>query len=139
MSITYDGGGIGPLHQIATVDNGDGTVSLKIAKQSASYATRSDTYTGTASGTTVDCSTKPLKWFAISVRQTGVVTAWTVVLEVSLDGSNFTTVATHTQVIGTGVTVWSSVASPAFYFRSRVTAFTLGLGTNVVATVLGME
>lgn len=104
------------------------------------YATRSDTFTTTSSGTTVDRSTSPLKSFTVAVKATGSVTSWTVALECSLDNTNFTTVLTHTSVTpGDGQAMFGGTSlTPCLYFRSRCTAITLGAGTNVVATILGM-
>lgn len=138
-SLAVNLGQIGPPAQLALRDMGDGTSALISANSSPAYSTRSDTFTSTTSGTTVNCATKPLKWFSISVAQTGTVTAWTVVLEVSLDGANFTTIATHTQASLTGILVAAVAATPALYFRARATVITLGLGTSVTATILGME
>ena len=105
------------------------------------YANRSDTFTTTGNGTTVDASTRPMRSFGIQVTGTGATaTAWTVVVEGSLDNTTFTTILTH--VNGTnanGATVWSSaVNTPCLYFRARCSALTLGSATNVVAVILGV-
>jgi hypothetical protein len=105
------------------------------------YATRSDTFTTTGNGTAVDASTRPMRFFGLQVTGTGATaTAWTVVLEGSLDGTTYTTLITH--VNGTnsnGATTWgTAVATPILYFRSRCSALTLGSATNVVAVVLGV-
>lgn len=102
------------------------------------FSTRSDTYTTTANGTTVDVHTSPVKYFTLQVTSTGVVTSWTVVLEGSLDGTNFTTILTHTDVIGNGVVVFIGASTAScLYFRSKCTAIVLGAGTNVIATIIG--
>lgn len=104
------------------------------------FATRSDTYTGTGNGTTIDRSTSPLALFGISVKQTGTVTSWDVRLEGSLNNSEFTTILTHTNVTGDGVVLWSgTLNAPTLYFRSRCAGLVLGAGTNVVVTVLGQN
>lgn len=104
------------------------------------FASRADTFTTTANGTTVDRSTNPLKSFTLAVKATGAVTSWTVVLECSLDNSNFTTVLTHTNATpADGQAMFSGTSlAPCLYFRSRASAITLGGGTNVIATILGM-
>lgn len=102
------------------------------------FEQRSDTYTTTANGTTVTVATFPLKYFSIQVVQTGTVTAWDVRLEVSNDGTNFTQLLQHTNATGSGAMVFS-VASPALYFRSRCAGLTLGVGTNVIAYITGMN
>ena len=99
------------------------------------FSTRSDTYTAAASGTTVDLTSNPLKDFAIQTVATGAVTSWTILLEGSLDGTNFFTILTASNVtpnIASGAAKW-----PVRYLRSRCSAIVLGGGTNVVATILG--
>lgn len=96
-----------------------------------------DTYTATASGTSQNSVPKSVRSFTLAVTQTGTVTAWTVVLEVSLDGTSFTTVLTHTEATGsgialsTGATLW-----PCQFWRTRCSALTLGAGTSVTARAL---
>lgn len=106
-----------------------------------SFGTRSDTYTTVATGTTVNQSTAPVRTFGIAVKGTGsAATSWTVVLEASLDNANFTTILTHKTNVGDGQIFWSgAVLSPSLYFRSRVTALTLGPATNIVVTILGVD
>lgn len=102
--------------------------------------TRSDTFTGTGNGVTVDASAVGFKHFALQVTETGTVTSWTVVLEGSIDGTTFTTILSHTKAgDGSGVTVWDPRAVPCLYFRARCTALTLGAGTDVVARILGLN
>lgn len=104
------------------------------------FKTRSDTFTTTANGTTVDVSTSPLSAFAVSVKQTGTVTSWDVRLEGSLNNSEFTSILTHTNVTGDGVVLWTgTLEAPTLYFRSRCAGIVLGAGTNVVVTILGQN
>lgn len=102
---------------------------------------RSDTYTATGNGTTIDVSTRPVQSFAISVKATGAVTSWDVRLEGSLNNVEFTTILTHTNVTpGDGVVLSSgSSLSPSLYIRSRAAGLVLGAGTNVVVTILGIQ
>ena len=107
------------------------------------YSTRSDTYTTTANGTTVDVSTKPCTKFSLQVKGTGAAaTAWNIILEGSLDNTNFTQILQHSSAnpYGAdtdGATVWTTTG-PFLYFRSRSAAtLTLGSATNVVATIVG--
>lgn len=95
---------------------------------------RSDTYTATASGTTIDVTGNPMKYFSIQTVATGAVTSWTILLEGSIDGTNFFTIATSTNAapVPTGI-----LAQPVRYFRSRCSAIVLGVGTNVIAYILG--
>jgi hypothetical protein len=103
-------------------------------------ASRSDTYTGTASGTTVDVSAQGMKHFGIQVKGTGAApTSYTVLLEGSLDGTNFSTLLTHTNSSpGDGLILHSGASVlPVLYFRSRCTALVLGSATNIVVTIIG--
>lgn len=126
-------------------DTGQVAVPVRVVSQlgagagGSTFGTRSDTFTATGSGTTVDSHLAPVKYFSLSVAETGTVTSWTVVLECSLDDTTFTTVLTHTNTSGNGATVFGgTTAFPCLYFRSRASAITLGAGTNVIATILGM-
>lgn len=103
------------------------------------YDQRSDTYTTTANGTTIDTSRNPLKYFTIYSIATGAVTSWTIVVEGSLDGTNFFTLATATNAAPTGYSSdATNMAKPVRYFRSRCSAIVLGGGTNVIAYILGV-
>lgn len=104
----------------------------------ADFSSRSDTFVVAGSGTTVNVQTKPMKNFSISVVQTGTVTSWDVRLEGSLDNVNFTQILQHTNVTGSGTTVFSGASvSPSLRFRARCAAIVLGTGTNIIATILG--
>jgi hypothetical protein len=100
---------------------------------------RSDTFTVAANGTTVDVSDIPVSRFGLQVKGTGATpTAWEVVLEGSLNGTQFTTIATHKNGIDAdGATHWQAQPAPAKYFRSRLVSITLGSATNVIATIIG--
>lgn len=102
---------------------------------------RSDTFTVTGNGVTVNVSTAPVKYFSIQVTGTGAgATSWTVVLEASLDGVNFTTIMTHSNTTDSnGSTAWTPQPVPASYFRSRVSALSLGSATNIVVQIVGMN
>lgn len=97
-----------------------------------------DTFTTTSTGTVIDVSTITMTRFTLSAKATGAVVSWTVVLEGSIDGVNYTPILTHTNLVGSGVSVYMGVlAAPVLYFRTRCSAIALGLGTDVTATVLG--
>lgn len=109
------------------------------------FSTRSDTYTATGNGTTVDVSVKPCCKFSLQVKGTGAAaTTWTVRLEGSLDNTNFFELMRHasTNPVGNnadGSVVWVD-AGPFLYFRSRCSdTLTLGSATNIVATIVGMQ
>lgn len=99
-----------------------------------------DTFTSTGNGTTVDASFNPISNFTLSVTTTGPVSLWTVILEGSIDGDNFSTMTIHTNLLGNGATIFPGVnVTPCLYFRVRCSALTLGLGTSVVVTTLGAQ
>lgn len=102
--------------------------------------TRQETFTGAANGTAQDISAQGLSKFAIQAVETGTVTSWTVALQVSLDGTNYITILSHTKAgDGSGGIVFSGPNRyPALYFRAICSAVTLGGGTNVVVTIVGM-
>jgi hypothetical protein len=100
---------------------------------------RSDTFTVAANGTAVDVSEVPCNLFAIQVKgTTATPTAWSVVLEGSLNGTQYTTILTHTSTEHSdGATIWKLDGPPIKYFRSRLVSITLGSATNVIATIIG--
>lgn len=123
---------------VGLIVRGAGTFTIGAANPTTS--SRSDTFTGTGNGVTVDASANPHQSFSVQVKGTGAApTSWTALLEGSLDNANFTTVLTHNQTTGDGVVLWTgSSLSPSRYFRSRVSALVLGGATNIVVTILGM-
>jgi hypothetical protein len=92
--------------------------------------TGTDTYTTTVAGTARDVSAQGMSRFGLQVKQTGTVTSWTVDLQVSLDGTNYVTVMSHTKAgDGDGAIIWTGAEPrPALYFRSNCSALTLGGG-----------
>ena len=103
--------------------------------------TRQETFTTAANGTAQDVSNQGFSSFALQVVQTGTVTSWTVVVQASLDGTNYATILSHTKAgDGDAAIVFSGPNRyPALYFRASCTAITLGGGTNVVATIVGVS
>jgi len=103
------------------------------------FATRSDTFTTTDVGTTVDASTFIARSYAIQVKGTGApATSWTVQLEVSLDNVNFTSVMIHTNNVGDGMILLSGANFyPAAYFHVHVSSLVLGPATNIVTNIVG--
>jgi hypothetical protein len=135
---------------VSTTDNGDGTVKLKVdadisadglTLKADEFKSRSDTYTTATAGIAIDTSAFPLKYFSIQVKGTGdTADAWNIVLEGSLDGTNYQDIADHTTDVGDGGIVWSSAnPAPVRYFRSRVDSITLGMASDVVVTILGVR
>jgi hypothetical protein len=99
-----------------------------------------DTFTSAGTGTTFDCSAQPLKNFTLQVAGTGsIATLWTVLLEGSVDNSNFTTILTHMTPVGDSICVFTGANhTPIIYVRTRVVTLTLGLATNIKATIVGV-
>lgn len=136
--------------RIKLVHGVDGTNDGDVARSNplpvaGGFSTRSDTYTTAANGTTVDCSTKPVRRFALQVKGTGAAaSAWNVVLEGSLNNSQFTTILEHSNAgefrnAADGETVYIDTGAPWLYFRSRLVSITLGSATNVIATIVGQS
>lgn len=130
------------FQRIKLVHGADGTNAGDVAAANplpilAPSSSRSDVFTGATSGTIVDVSTRPCKYFALQIVKSGAVTAWTVLLEASLDGVNFKDILTHTEADGDGVVIWNPQPVAGLYFRSRCTVRTGG--TNVTAYILGMN
>lgn len=102
----------------------------------------SDVFTVAASGTTIDQTACPLTYFGLAVKGTGgAPTAFNVVLEGSLDGTNWTTILTATEATpGDGKIIWQAagIANTVMYIRSRLVSITLGPASNVVARWVGV-
>ena len=102
-------------------------------------STRTDTFTTTGNGVTVDTSTNPLKVFSLQVKGTGAApTTWDVRLEGSLDNVNFSQILQHTNVTGDGAVQFSGAnLAAARFFRSRVAGLLMGVASNIVVSILG--
>jgi hypothetical protein len=100
----------------------------------------SDQFTASGVGATRDCSAQGMSRFALQTKQTGTVNSWTIDLQVSLDGTNWVTLISHTKAgDGDGAIIYSGPnLYPALYFRANCSALSLGAGTNVVVTILGL-
>jgi hypothetical protein len=104
--------------------------------------TRGDNFAATGNGTTINVATLGMSRFSLQVKKsaTGTVSSSTVVLEVSNDGTSFTTVLTHNSAVDAdGSTVFSGTLTfPARYFRSRCSAIANSGGGSVDVTIVGM-
>lgn len=132
-----DGAGI--LRKIAAKLLSIGGVDIHHQVFIPHFTSRQDTFVAAASGATVDTSLVPCNRFSLQVKGTGAApTSWEVVLEGSLNGLQFTTIATHKSgVDADGAVRWQAQATPAKHFRSRVVAVVLGPATNIVVDILG--
>ncbi len=96
---------------------------------------RSDSFSGASTGSTLDVTRCPCKSFGIQVRP-GTATSWTVVVEGSLDGVNFDTIITHADTNpGSNKTLWSGAVNyPCLYYRARAVA----TNGNLTAIIIGL-
>lgn len=79
----------------------------------------------------------PLRDHALQVvGQGAAATAWTVDLEVSLDGSTWSSVLAHVTATGDAVIVFGS--GPAPLVRVNVSALTLGGASAILVNVLSL-
>lgn len=99
---------------------------------------RTKTYTAitTAAGALekMAATSHPYATYAIQVKGVaGAASSWSVTLEGSLDGVNYTTIATHNATDGS--TVWETTGKPTLFVRPNVGALTLG-GSATSITVI---
>lgn len=79
----------------------------------------------------------PFATYAVQVKGVAVAaSAWTVLLEGSIDGANWTTIATHNATDGS--IVWETTGKPTFFVRVNVSALTLGSAASINVTVLAV-
>jgi len=78
-----------------------------------------------------------LSRFSIVVKGTGAAAdVWTVAIEGSLDGTNYSPILTHTATIGDGeIFTTGASAFPSLYLRINVSALTLGAASNIAVFV----
>lgn len=93
-----------------------------------------NTFITTGAGTAIDgSSSSQWKYYSLSVKQTGVVTSWSVDIEISNDNVTYTVLSTHTKASnGNGKILCITAPALADYVRVNVTALTLGAGTNII-------
>ena len=84
---------------------------------------------GAAAGETENIIARPCRSFALQVVSTGV-TAWTVLLQGSVDGATWATLATHAHTDGSGAILWAT-DKPVPYVRANVTTITGGTSLAV--------
>lgn len=82
----------------------------------------------------------PFATYAVEVKGTGAApTSWTVTLQGSLDGVNWTTICTHTNTTNSdGDTVWDTNGKPVLFLRVDVSALALGSATDIAVTVVAV-
>lgn len=102
------------------------------------YQKISDTKTTTGAGTRLDLTNYgPVSEWALQVNGTGAApTAWTVNLEVSLDGVTFQRVIQHATTDLNGGVKFAN-GFPSLHFQIYVASLTLGAASNIVITAIG--
>ena len=97
--------------------------------------------TATGSTSSVDVSDAPMSIWSLQVKGVGASpTLWEVNLEGSLDGVNFSTILSHTTLIGDGINLFSGTTLfLAKYYRITVAVLTLGPATSITASVIGRQ
>lgn len=99
------------------------------------FAEISCTTTGT--GEIFDLSFQPLRLFSLQASvPSGIPISWTVILEGSINGSQFDTILTSTNVVGLSVL---QISSPVLvrFVRARVTSLILGTSPSLTVDILG--
>ncbi len=130
---------IGILEPLQVNHTVPGSTDFGLAvRQIPEISSRSDTYTVEGNGTAVNVATHSRQYFAIQVAcSTATAISWDIVLEGSLDGTNYDTILEHTQTSGDKKIIWLNECAPCLYFRSRCKSLILGDSTGVIATILG--
>lgn len=105
------------------------------------FITLTETFTTVTTGATQDVTAFPFTSFCLQATGTGgTPTIWNVVLEGSLDNTNFTTILNHITTTGIGVNAYTGASKfPCLYYRTRVVALTLGAATNISIKTIGMQ
>src|SRR3990167_4927755 len=99
-----------------------------------------DTYTVAGNGAVIFTAHVASRFSIQVVGTAAAATAWNVRLEGGLDGVNFTTILTHTDITGDGVMLFSGATQyPARYIRSRCVSLTLGSATDIVVYICGVQ
>jgi hypothetical protein len=99
-------------------------------------------FVGVGVGPAVDVSDRPVRSYSIQVSGVGgSLTDWSVELQTSLDGINFSEIMTHDNISYLDGDVLHSGANiaPALYFRAEVKSLTLGAATSVNVGILGLQ
>lgn len=88
--------------------------------------------TGNSSSFALPTRTVVLTWQTILAVAPGAIT---VLLQVSIDNTNWTTLDTSTSTAGEVRTV--TAPTSALFIRTRISALTIGSGTTLTTTVVG--
>lgn len=113
----------------------------KVRFVASDTSTDFDSITGTGPSDTVDVSDAPMAIWSLQIKGVGAAaTLWEVNLEGSIDGVNFSTILSHTSLIGDGINLFSGTTLfLAKYYRVNVATLTLGAATSITASVIGKQ
>ena len=103
---------------------------------------RVDSFAGVGVSPPVDVSDKPVRSFSIQVAGVGgTPTAWSVELQTSLDGVNYSEIMTHDNLTYVSGEVLHSGANlaPTLYFRAEVKTLTLAPATSLTVGIIGLQ
>jgi hypothetical protein len=91
--------------------------------------------------TIVDVSGSPMSTWTIQVTGVPVAaTLWSVSLEGSTDGIEFSEILKHTSLTGDGINLYSGTTLfLALYYRINVTQLTLGPATSIRVSIIGKQ
>jgi hypothetical protein len=109
------------------------------------YASNSSTsftgVVGTGPSAVVDISDSPMVTWTLQVAGVAVpATSWSIALEGSVDGVNFSEILKHTTLTGDKENLFSGTTLfLAKYYRINVLALTLGAATSVSVNVIGKQ
>lgn len=98
-------------------------------------------FTATGTSDTVDVSNRGLKFYSLQVKgASAAATAWTLTLEGSNDGTNWTTFFTHGTADVDGTVKQSGTAPLAAKFlRLNLSALTIGAAVSLNVYLSGVE
>ena len=113
----------------------------KVRTLASNTSTTFDSVVGTGPSASVDISDSPMVTWTLQVVGVPVsASAWTVVLEGSVDGVNFSEILKHTTLTGDKQNLFSGTTLfLAKYYRINVTALTLGPATSISVSVIGKQ
>jgi len=111
-------------------------VTSKQCHAASIYASFNFTTTGTSEE--IDCTERPISQFSIQATSSGSPTLWTAILEGSINGSNWDSMITNTNVIGLNI-IQVTPIGPVRYFRVRVTSLTLLSAPSININVFGVR
>lgn len=113
----------------------------KIRTVASTTATNFTSITTPGTSSIVDVSGSPMVTWTIQVSGVPVAaTLWEVILEGSVDGTNFSEILKHTTLTGDKQNLFSGTTLfLANYYRINVTLLTLGAATSITVSVVGKQ